>query len=162
RVSRKLSSGASAFGNSYWREKRVHGLKPWPISAASAPVRNLTIDVLPLCVLPNSQKMGTGLCSRTLSSRDLSSASSRARRFGHPRLSRFSMLARQDSRSMPLHFTLLAAAGPHIWTCLDRPAPSLLSHIVLIWIAPERIPEEAGMEEPSHRVRSRLERAIDL
>ena len=60
-MSRKVSSGASGVGNWYSREKRVQGRKPWPISASSAPVRYLMMEVLPLCVLPNSQNTGTGV-----------------------------------------------------------------------------------------------------
>src|SRR5262249_53724001 len=41
-------------------ENFVQGWKPLPISARSAPVRNLTTEVLPVCVLPRSQKTGWG------------------------------------------------------------------------------------------------------
>src|SRR5260370_28104832 len=51
------------------RENRVQGLNPLPISAASAPVRYLMIDVFPLWVLPKSQKTGAGTWSRSFSSR---------------------------------------------------------------------------------------------
>src|SRR5262245_47641213 len=68
-------SGASSAGKTYSREKRVHGLKPSPISASSAPVRYLMRLVLPLCVLPKSQKNGTGVWPRSPVSRSCNSSS---------------------------------------------------------------------------------------
>ena len=68
-VSRKVRSGASAVGKWYSCEYRVQGLKPWPISASSAPVRYLMSVVLPLCVLPYSHRTGTGIFCRSRSSR---------------------------------------------------------------------------------------------
>src|SRR5438067_6086933 len=67
--------GASSAGKSYSREKRVHGLKPRPISASSAPVRYLIMLVLPLWVLPKSQKTGTAVLPRSSLRRSCSSSS---------------------------------------------------------------------------------------
>src|SRR5262249_3744751 len=53
----------------------VQGWKPLPISAFSAPVMNLTTLLLPLWVLPKSQKTGVGARARQRSRCCLTSSS---------------------------------------------------------------------------------------
>src|SRR6478672_6975673 len=80
------------------RDVRVQGRKPSPIWASAAPVRYLMIDVLPLCVLPNSQSTGTGACWRRWSR--LRARAGSSRRNVHSRFTVSSMVRPPDLPSV--------------------------------------------------------------